>query len=136
MTVEPPTPTPERNWWPRTWFRDELFWRDVASRTIAGLIAALLAAFVIWGIGVAIGVFSSPGAVEGFISVLQLLIIFGALVSFVLELRVALSTDPRPEGIPRWVWLGSAFGTLVLAVFMTLDFINRLTGGPASIFLL
>jgi hypothetical protein len=33
-----------KGWWPSRWVRDETFWRDVATRTLAGLIVAAFVA--------------------------------------------------------------------------------------------
>ncbi|MFK4761705.1 hypothetical protein ACI3KS_12280 [Microbacterium sp. ZW T5_45] len=70
---------------PAKWVREESFWKDVTTRTLAGLIVA----FVIWGVGVAIGVFDSEGAVEGFIRVLELIVITTGSFGFAAQLRLA-----------------------------------------------
>jgi uncharacterized membrane protein YjfL (UPF0719 family) len=43
-------------WWPLKWITDEKFWRD----TVSGALSAVLAALVIWVVGVLLGYFQNP----------------------------------------------------------------------------
>lgn len=42
MAEEPAKPPPERTWWPSIWYKDQLFWREVTTRALAGLIVVVL----------------------------------------------------------------------------------------------
>jgi hypothetical protein len=44
MTTEPGGEKKESTWWPSAWFRDQLFWRDVTTRALAGLIVVIITA--------------------------------------------------------------------------------------------
>lgn len=44
MTNEPGGEKKEPTWWPSAWFRDQLFWREVTTRALAGLIVVIITA--------------------------------------------------------------------------------------------
>lgn len=57
MSETEQTSKPVRPWqWPGAWARDENFWKDVATRTVSGLVVVL----VVYVYGLAAGYFASP----------------------------------------------------------------------------
>lgn len=99
--------------WPFEWFADETFSRDVASRTLAGLIVL----FVVWGVGIAAGVFTGARAIDAFRVILLLLALFWAVFTAIYMLRLGFSKGGpiRPSGpngaiFPRWLALIVAVG--------------------------
>jgi hypothetical protein len=125
-------PTPPR-FWPLRWVREESFWRDVATRTAAGIIVA----FLIWGVGVAIGAFQSPDAVQGFINALLLLMAVAFGLSGILMLHLAASRqsvrwpeskDDEP-GLPRWALVVEGIGSAAVGVGASVEFVSRLITG-------
>lgn len=120
-----------RPWqWPADWVRDENFWRDVATRTLA----ALIAAFIVWGIGVATGIFTGPHAVDGFLNVLQLMMIAAGIAISVTIIRALRRREPLPlrddsDGRSFALSRSSSIMALVAELFllavMIADFIGR-----------
>ena len=85
MTKRTP-PAPSQ--WLATWLRDETFWRDVASRTIAGILvvgATLIGGWIL-------GVFQIP--VVSFVVLLITFLLVSAWVA------VWVITAPRVTGLP------------------------------------
>lgn len=116
----------------KSWWLQETFWREMTTRTAS----ALLAAFVIWGVAVAVGAFQSPDVVNGFGNLLELIVIVLALVSFYLQLMLAVSKRPARASVvnelgnpPRWLLMIGALGTLGFGITVMLDFITRISGG-------
>lgn len=65
MSDEQKTKSPNPRDWPREWVQDPDFWRDVATRTIAGILALIFVFFV----GLAGGYLKSPDNWIVFVSV-------------------------------------------------------------------
>lgn len=83
-----------RPWrWPGQWFRDEKFWRDVASRTASGLIVALL----IYLFAIFAGYVGTPSG-------LGVLFAIGAFVMVAVFTRVQMKRFNRMYGGPNPTW--------------------------------
>ncbi|MFJ4029527.1 hypothetical protein ACIPWF_19280 [Paenarthrobacter sp. NPDC089989] len=115
MSETTDTETKSKPWqWPAEWMRDEKFWRDVASRTLSGLLVVLLGyAAAVW-----LGYIKTP---DGF-NVMQAIVqgIFVLVAGFILfryYKPVKLAREMYKH-TSRWqAWLIS-LATLIAMVFM------------------
>ena len=124
--------------WPLEWWVDSLFWRDVASRGLAGLIVV----FVAWGVGVAAGVFSDPEVVQGFGNVaLGVFALLAAamvvyLVRSVIRHTQGKSTVKREskwtERVPVWLVLSYIIGWCGAAFLLIGEFVSQAVLGNGS----
>ncbi len=73
--------------WPGEWARSQSFWRDVATRTVAGVIVV----FLVWATGIATGLIAQPAVVAAFLHVLQGI----AIITLVLTSVMMISTARR-----------------------------------------
>ncbi|WP_207841260.1 hypothetical protein [Williamsia soli] len=93
MNEEEPT---RRPWWewPAQWFRDDSFWRDVAARSLATLVAGGLAYLFALGSGYV----SRPETVElirgVLIALIPLVIVY---VAYLVFRHVLVRLSPRPR---------------------------------------
>ncbi|OZG30096.1 hypothetical protein BH683_005715 [Williamsia sp. 1138] len=93
MSAEKPAPRP---WWewPAQWFRDDSFWRDVAARSLATLVAGGLAYLFALGSGY----ISRPETVEVIrgvlIALIPLVIVY---VAYLVFRHVLVKLPPRPR---------------------------------------
>jgi hypothetical protein len=125
--------------WPGEWVRDASWWRDVSTRAVAGLIVV----FIVWGVGIAVGAFSAPGAVTGFLNVTLVLLALLAIFVVVYQVRVLVRhTQGRPvhktdskrtETMPAWLFLIHTLGTVGIVVLLVAETVNRLILGNESI---
>ena len=128
-TTEPPAGDNSEQPEPRylsKWVREETFWKDVTTRTLAGLIVV----FVAWGVGIAAGVFTSEGALEGFMRVAELCAIgFGAAV-VVAQFRAARRKESifalgKPSSRSRRALYTDAVMFAILPTIVAVDFVSR-----------
>ncbi|THG30690.1 hypothetical protein [Naasia lichenicola] len=126
MSDDQPHPVRKRVSTAARWLTDESFWKDVTTRTMAGLIVV----FVAWGVGVASGALSSVEGQHAFSNVLQLVFIFIGAVFAVYLVRRGTDSTLRTRV------LGTIFvvcGALVFIVtgLLVLDFVAReIVGSP------
>jgi len=134
--IEPEKPKVSPWLWPLEWWVDEKFWRDVATRTIAGLIVV----FAVWGVGIAIGVFSKPEVIEGFIRVFLVLFLLALLFVTFAQLfhgirRIVRPMDSDPKTPNSMALISGGVSTLIFSILIILDLINRFYfEGKANIF--
>ncbi|MDQ0825394.1 membrane protease YdiL (CAAX protease family) [Arthrobacter sp. B2I5] len=99
MTEQTEEKAPARAWqWPLEWWHDEKFWRDVATRTVSGLVVLLIGYIV----AVASGLLGIPDLRK----VLAVLLVFAgaALVVYplgMLSRKIILWI--KKHVIPKWV---------------------------------
>lgn len=123
-SAEPPQqPTPRGL---SKWVREESFWKDVTTRTIAGLIVVM----VVWGVGIVAGVFDSEGAIEGFIRVFEMIALVLSVMLFVAQWRLAEKEESiyapgRKSGRSRAMLRLSAVPELVIGVALGVDLFFR-----------
>ncbi|PTT22794.1 hypothetical protein DBR36_01295 [Microbacterium sp. HMWF026] len=113
------------------WVREESFWKDITTRTIAGLITV----FTVWVVGVLTGVFNSEGALEGLMRLVELAVIASGLTIVILGSRLATKGRPihsrgkQSDRSPASLWVPIAFVGLTTLVVIV-DFASRFLGHP------
>lgn len=87
--------------WPAEWSRDEKFWRDVGSRTLAGIIVV----FVAWLGAIAFGYLQKPEFVHNLGNVLMILALIGIVLSIPAQISHALRLRRvKDEQWRIWAW--------------------------------
>lgn len=96
--TEPPDVKPVRPWhWPRIWWHDQAFWREVATRSIAGLIVVILAYIG----AVSFGYISGPGRVASILVVTWILgLLFWVMVFHII--RAGIQSVVSSRAIVHW----------------------------------
>lgn len=86
---------PRDHWWtwPAAWWRDQAFWRDVATRTTSGL----LVVFVAWLFAVVFGYLAVPEILANVTNAIGVLAVAGMLG--VIVLLFILGFRARREGL-------------------------------------
>ena len=114
---EPAAENQQSPWykWPAEWRRDEKFWREVATRAIAGLIVVILG----YVGAVLLGYLQKPDFVNNTANVLAILCII--LMVFILFTTASLAIRDRKQGKPIRQYVAIAVLGLTIIPLIILD---------------
>ena len=100
--------------WPASWARDEAFWRDVASRTVSGILVVFISGLVGYVGLVAGGVLAGPINWVIIVVVGVILVLGGAVIAFaVIAVNAYLRRKSRAEKVMTTIATVAMFALLV-----------------------
>ncbi|QHF24215.1 hypothetical protein GTU73_09455 [Rathayibacter sp. VKM Ac-2804] len=107
-----------RPWnWPREWWYDEKFWREVTTRTIAGVLAALIVLLLSYLTALILGIFKLPSARQ----IISVVLLVAAVPLVLMGLVRIVLVFARGVGNVTWKYIFttlsmSALGSLLAAI--------------------
>lgn len=122
MTDSPSTPK-QSPWyrWAGEWRRDEKFWREIATRTIATLLALFITSVVAYVSLLVTGFLAQPNAwvsiIIGIVVVVMSLFWFGLVWALVYSFIDKESASMRPAFIVGVIVVGAALTWIVYGLF-------------------